>query len=242
MRHLKHLLTIALLATATALSADAVAQRPTSYDIANSYDGGAYTTPATPSVLPDVVIPAEEWKNHLQIGVGAPGWMQLLFYELVVTDVDYDKSYSNNNLSDELDEARTYEAKGYTVPSLTLEYGYKVKDWLSLGFKGFAGFKTQPYRHVGTNKVIYRENEILSALLFNVRFDWLRREWITLYSAVSVGAVVAIEENRYSRYAYGLPMLDLTYIGLNVGRSFYGFVEVGGGITGWGRVGLGVRF
>jgi hypothetical protein len=59
---------------------------------------------------------------------------------------------------------------------------------------------------------------------------------------VSVGAAVIVDENRYRRYAEGLPMLDLTYIGLNVGRSFYGFVEIGGGITGWGRVGLGVRF
>jgi opacity protein-like surface antigen len=241
MRHLKHLLTIALLATATALSADAVAQRPTSYDIANSCDGGAYTTPATPSVLPDVVIPAEEWKNHLQIGTSAPGWMHIVLFNLI-TDADYDEDLTTFNFSDELYSARIYEAKEYFVPSLTLEYGYKVKDWLSLGFKGYVGFQTQANRHVGTNELEYTKNHIVSALLFNVRFDWLRRDWVTLYSAVSVGAAVIVDENRYRRYAEGLPMLDLTYIGLNVGRSFYGFVEIGGGITGWGRVGLGVRF
>ena len=241
MRDLKHLLLIALLAIASALPVDAMAQSdttlPTTED--NTSDRVA-TMHAAPSTMPEVVIPAEEWKNHLQIGSGLPGWWPLIFFGFFTDESEI--YVPSNNLSEELNSARIYEGEEFWVPSLTLEYGHKVKDWLSLGAKGYIGFQTQAGRHVGTNEVVYRQNHILTALFFNVRFDWLRREYLTLYSSIGVGAAVYIYDGRYSTWAEGMPMLDLTYIGLNVGRRFYGFAEIGGGLSGWARAGLGVRF
>jgi hypothetical protein len=241
MLHLKHLLTAALISVATALPMSAVAQRTiNTFDTASGWECASIAQPTNPTTLPSAVIPAEEYKSHLQIGAGTLGLWQALFMELFM-DVDI-ADYTPDNFSEELNGARYYKDREIMVNSLTLEYGYKVKDWLSLGAKGYVGFKTRPTRHIGTNEVLYRNNLVITSLLFNVRFDWLRREWVTMYSAVGAGAAVCIDKGGYADYCAALPMFDMTLVGINVGRRFYGFAEFGLGISGWWRAGIGVRF
>lgn len=241
MLHLKHLLTVALILVATTVPTSAIAQHVIkTYDSTNSYDGAIAMQPTAPTTLPSPVIPAEEYKNYLQIGAGTIGLWQALFMELIM-DADIG-DITPDNLSEELNNARYYLDKETMVNSLTLEYGYKVKDWLSLGAKGHVGFKTRPKRHIGTNEILYRNNLVLTSLLFNVRFDWLRREWVTMYSAIGAGAVLWISKGGHSSWCEAMPMFDMTLVGLNVGRRVYGFVEMGLGISGWYRAGVGVRF
>lgn len=241
MLHLKHLLTVALILVATTVPTSAIAQHVIeTYDSTNSYDGAVAMQPTAPTTLPSPVIPAEEYKNYLQIGAGTIGLWQALFMELIM-DADIG-DITPDNLSEELNNARYYLDKETMVNSLTLEYGYKVKDWLSLGAKGYVGFKTRPKRHIGTNEILYRNNLVATSLLFNVRFDWLRREWVTMYSAIGAGAVLWISKGGHSSWCEAMPMFDMTLVGLNVGRRVYGFVEMGLGISGWYRAGVGVRF
>jgi hypothetical protein len=189
-----------------------------------------------------VIIPAEEWKNHIQVGTGLAGLIQFLLLDLLYVDVDKEEPYYPENFSEELDRERYYRGNEYLVYCLSMEYGYKVKDFLSLGAKGYVGFKTQPVRHVGTNDILYRDNHIATAALFNIRFDWLRREVVTMYSSIGLGATICIDERRYSRYVAAYPIFDITWVGINVGRRVYGFAEFGGGVSGVVRAGIGVRF
>ena len=66
----------------------------------------------------------------------------------------------------------------------------------------------------------------------------LRKPIINLYSAVGAGIA--------ARFAYDdgvvTPMYDLTFFGLTLGRKVYFFAEVGAGISGSLRAGVGYRF
>lgn len=241
MLRLKHLLTAVLMSLATTLPTSVMAQHTiNTYDTVGGYDSAVAAQPTTPITVPSPAVPSEEYKSHLQIGTGSIGLWQGLFFDIFMYD-DIDIS-TPDNFSEELNDARYYMDREIFVNSLTLEYGYKVNEWLSLGAKGYVGFKTRPMRHVGTNEILYRYNTIIPSLLVNVRFDWLRREWVTMYSSVGAGAALYISSGRQSSYCEAMPMFDLALVGLNVGRRFYGFLEMGFGISGWWRAGLGVRF
>ena len=68
-----------------------------------------------------------------------------------------------------------------------------------------------------------------------MRFTYLNREKVQLYSAVSLGVT---SDFRYEV----LPCYDFTLFGCAFGKTLFGFAEIGNGFGGWGRVGIGYRF
>lgn len=194
-------------------------------------------TPEPPVVPPQVDIPCVKYKNFIQVGMGLPSLVQALLFDFYV-DGEPLSIYDEPTLSNRLAEERYYWGKERLVSAINLEYGYKVKDGLSLGAKLYTGFTTRSRRHVITDELLYRDYLVVASAIFNVRFDWLRREWVTMYSSIGVGAVALIVYDYNEIY----PMYDATFVGLGVGRRFYGYVEVGSGVSGSLRAGLGVRF
>lgn len=201
-----------------------------------SGDAAFTPLPASPAPTPTVAVPCVEYKNFIQLGVGMPSIFQALMFDFYTdTEPSYDYQY---NLSNRLAEYRYYWGDQRLFSAINLEYGHKVKDWLSLGVKAYTGFTTRAYRHIITDEVLYRNDMVVASALFNVRFDWLRREWVTMYSSIGVGVVARFMYKYNELY----PMYDATFVGLGVGRRFYGYLEVGSGISGSIRIGLGVRF
>ena len=92
--------------------------------------------------------------------------------------------------------------------------------------------------NVGTNKRVCSHYDNTYAMFVNFRFEYLRRDVVQLYSGIGVGATVRHDES----YVVALPMIDITYLGVTVGRNIYGFAELGGGISGCIRVGMGYKF
>ncbi len=182
--------------------------------------------------------PSVKYNSSLQVGAGAPG----LIISLLLYDFWYDDSSINmpsTNFSGELADVRYYRTKDIIIPALSLEYMYNVKRWLALGVKGIVGFKTNAERHVGTNKIFKRNSYTVSSALFNMRFSWLHRNYVSMYSSLGVGVTY---HNSTSGYTEMHPILDITWVGLHVGKQVYGFAEVGGFVGGIFRGGLGVRF
>ena len=211
---------------AIAYTCDAVAE-----DCANN------AVSATPSAE-SVVIPSVDNVNYLQIGTSLPSLIQTMLFNLGF-GVDTDELVGMpTNFSQELANCRYYWGDEWMVNAINLEYGHKVNDWLALGGKGYLGFTTRARRHIVTNNVLYRDTMWATAVIFNVRFDWLCREVVTLYSSGGAGCAVLIERN----YSEVFPMYDLTAVGLAVGKRFYGYLEVGSGASGALRAGVGVRF
>ena len=129
--------------------------------------------------------------------------------------------------------------------SASLDYGYRVNDWLSIGgsLAWTAGicnlYNPQTLQHWDTMHVDY------ISLMPTARFTWLRRNIVELYS--SVGATAGIEH--WMHYTNGeqhtfRPYLsyDIKPIGISVGRRWYGFMEAGYGARGIINVGFGHRF
>ena len=182
--------------------------------------------------------PSLKFNNSLQVGAGAPGLiLSLLFWEYGY-DKDTLPSFANT-FSEKLAKARFYDTPTITIPALAIDYHHNVKRWLGLGVKGVVGFETMTERHVGTNKIFRRNSRVVTTALFDMRFSWLHRNYVSMYSSLGLGFSYQRETTGYSET---IPMIDVTWVGLHVGQRVYGFVELGGFIGGVVRGGIGVRF
>ena len=187
----------------------------------------------------DLNVPSLECNNSLQVGGGLPGLMLMAMLDLLYVDIDICPDPTQyESLSDQLAGHRYYRTKERVVTSLTLDYGYRVKKWLSLGAKGAVGFRTRGIRHKVTNDLLYRESRVAASLLFNMRFDWLHRRNVMMYSSFGVGVTSIFDYNDGMVF----PMYDATFVGLTAGRKFYYFLEWGAGASGTVRTGVGCRF
>lgn len=155
-------------------------------------------------------------------------------------------SHSSLSYIGDLDNTPQEPQEGATLwLSASLDYGYRVNEWLSVGgsLAWTAGicnlYDRQTHEHWDTMHVDYL------SLMPTVRFTWLRRNIVELYS--SLGATAGIEH--WMHYTNGKqhtyrPYLsyDIKPIGISVGRRWYGFMEAGYGARGIVNVGVGHRF
>lgn len=137
-----------------------------------------------------------------------------------------------------VDELHTKRSPKYRLSTFGLSYSKQYKPWLTLGCKTTFACEWQRVYDTITEEYLYSDNCYNAAMLLEARFGWLRRDIVELYSSFSLGLLAHIER------ANGgcVPMVDTALIGINVGRSIYGFAEIGGGIGGSVRVGIGYRF
>lgn len=175
-------------------------------------------------------------RHNIRLSLSAPGLMS--YFYLVDNNDTVADADAIHSTSDLLASARYFESPTRYLPGINLEYSCNIKPWLSLGGKATFAATWSSMRHVSTNELLYRNNRIATALILNLRFDYLRKPIINLYSAVGAGIA--------ARFAYDdgvvTPMYDLTFFGLTLGRKVYFFAEVGAGISGSLRAGVGYRF
>lgn len=177
----------------------------------------------------------QEWRHDIRIGVSTPGLLSIFFIGDTKRE---DFSTLRPSASSALASARYYRTPTYYFPGATLEYAQRLKPWLLVGAKTSFAMTWNSVRHVVTDEILYRDNSYAIGLIINVRFDWLRRDIVRLYSSIGGGLAVRISFHD----GIIVPMYDATYFGVALGRSVYGFAEIGGGISGSLRAGLGVRF
>lgn len=177
------------------------------------------------------------WSDDLRIGYGAPGlvsWMLLdqIMFGCGCGDIGPQPhpDYVNG-----LHRGRSPER---VLSTLSLEYNRQLKPWLALGCKATYAASWQYVYDTMSGERLYSDNMHNITAMFNARFSWLRRENVEMYSSVSLGLMQHLE---YC-YNYLTPMFDTVFVGISVGRSFYGFAEVGAGIGGSVRAGVGFRF
>lgn len=126
----------------------------------------------------------------------------------------------------------------------TLDYGYWVNEWFSIGgaLTWTAGIRNIYDNKTQQHYLTLREDYVSFVPI--ARFAWLRRGCFQLYSSIGFG--VGIEHrvryidgknNFYDPYfAY-----DLKPIGIAVGHNCFGFIEAGYGSRGVINVGFGYR-
>ena len=175
------------------------------------------------------------WKHNIRIGLSTPGLLSERFLR-------GPEGSTNESLipsaSHDLASMRYYRTPTYYFSGLTAEYNQNIKPWLAIGGKATFAAMWSSVRHVATDELLYRDNNYSIGVIFNIRFEWLRRDIVQMYSGIGIGlaARIAFNDGILS------PMFDATYVGISLGRSLYGFAEVGTGISGMIRAGMGYRF
>lgn len=186
---------------------------------------------------PDDTLPSVRFKHSLELGTAVPGATLILLMELY-TDVDASIRPNVRNFSQMLHESSLYNSAERYWPCLSINYQHSVKRWLSLGVKSAVGWRTGADRYVVSNDVYRRYSMCIASLLFNVRFSWLHRSCVSMYSSLGLGALAHI---RFGD-SWLVPMFDAAWVGISVGKRVYGYAELGGGVGGVLRAGVGVRF
>ena len=159
---------------------------------------------------------------------------------------DYYGEISNFNEIGYLGEY-SYE-NSYSGPShryvINFEYGYWVNEWFSIGASATWLIGQRNIFNKNTHKRVAISREDCISIMPIARFAWYRHNIVQLYSSAGIG--IGIE--RRVRHWHGKENLiepycafDFKFLGISVGRKWFGFAEVGYGARGVINVGFGCR-
>lgn len=170
-------------------------------------------------------------KHDIRVGIGT---MSLPTIFALDEGSGYLDAMMGPNFRQDMTNADTYLTPRNFVGNYSLSYTYHDRRWLQYGGKVIFGASTRWRRDATTGANIENLSLYTLSVMPTVRFNWFYRERVQLYSSVSLGVVTDFED----LYMWG----DATLVGCSFGRKFFGFAEVGVGMTGWLRAGIGYRF
>ena len=213
MRSLKTILLALLLCMAGTLSA----QRPT---VTREVEGDYLKITK--------VIPAWDKKHDLRFSVGTYSATASLFTDGFMC-CRIEQSFQESVLSNV-----SYKTPQRFWGAYSLSYAYHTRRWFEVGGTVTYAFTTQQRRYMEDDTLVEKMNGHALSAMATFRFNYLYREKVSLYSAVSVGLAGGT--------GMALPWMDATLFGCTFGKKLFGFAELGLGLGGWGRVGIGYRF
>lgn len=223
MRHKCHITLLILLVTLIAMPCKTSAQRYEFEDSEGTYQV-EYVSKSHKNNNPFYT-----WHDDIRFSVGMPGGLSIIALRGLYIGLMDDSAII---LNEYFSPATTY------IPPITIEYNHYIKDWFVLGAKGnFSGIYKYKYDTTNNKRIGVTGNYLMGAMV-NMRFEYLRKQRVQLYSSIALGCGVRLTE----KYIYILPMVDWTYLGVSFGREIFGFAEIGGGMPGFARVGIGGRF
>ena len=127
-----------------------------------------------------------------------------------------------------------------------VHYYYQVTHWCQVGMKTVVEGSKLTYYTDTTKRVIdHVSQDVLLSFMPSVRFTYLNRPWVRLYSSVDVGVGFFLSSTGGSDGESGNKALfafNITPIGVSVGKKFYGLFELNAGYDSIVKVGIGARF
>ena len=127
-----------------------------------------------------------------------------------------------------------------------VHYYYQVTHWCQVGMKTVVEGSKLTYYTDTTKRVIdHVSQDVLLSFMPSVRFTYLNRPWVRLYSSVDVGLGFFLSSTGGSDGESGNKALfafNITPIGVSVGKKFYGLFELNAGYDSVVKVGIGARF
>lgn len=122
----------------------------------------------------------------------------------------------------------------------TLSYDYRIKKWVDIGASlSYYGEYSSLYSNVD-NTLLRRLNFTCISVMPVVRFTWLNRPWVRMYGSTGLGVRFDTGRRQYGRSLTAFA--GQISVGLAVGKSFFGFAEVGAGAHGVLIAGFGYKF
>jgi hypothetical protein len=136
-----------------------------------------------------------------------------------------------------------YDEKRYTH-ALSFSYTSEIKRWLALSLVGTYSGTFRNERESGTDKIVDKYKKQVFSVFPMVKFTYLNRPYIRLYSAVGLG--VGFKSEKWDNNAQsGFETRfggQLTFFGVSVGKDLFASWELGTGSMGILTVGAGYRF
>lgn len=129
-----------------------------------------------------------------------------------------------------------------SIGMIDFQIHFYVKPWVRLG--GKLMFE-MPYERVAiddpdVNGMTKDYNYPHFSIMPSAQFTYLNHKWVRLYSGVDMG--VYLRRNYYTDNLQAGFAWNITPIGVAVGKSFIGILEVNVGCDSWLKLGLGKRF
>lgn len=147
----------------------------------------------------------------------------------------YDE-YSFGNENNNLITTNTLQ-----TPSINLGFTYKLSKRITLG--AIATYAQSNYVKSATydNAIVSDDRLSYVGIAPRIRFDWLNRKNVTLYSSLALGVGFTSERDRISgnSLSRATGYTEATYIGIKVGRALFGFADLSSSSTGAMRIGIG---
>jgi len=152
-------------------------------------------------------------------------------------------------LSERYYNIQTYRGNRITTGSLNINPSIKVLRWMELGVVfSYNGDYRNIYNALD-NTVLERDYQHSFFFTPTIRFAWLNKERVRMYSSVGLGLGVLINQNPFSRdfsiFGNGVewgPSIQLTGFGISFGKTLFGFAEAGAiGTLGIFTAGIGYR-
>lgn len=197
--------------------------------MAQSRTRSVVETDSTTVVTIVKTIPHFSPKHDIRVGIGTVSLPTLLALDEGWGYDDYYRDFRRD-----MQFADTYLTPRHFVGNYSLSYTYHDRKWLQYGGQVVFGASTRSRKDAQTGNKIENKNYYVLSVMPTVRFNWFYRERVQMYSYVSLGLCTDFED----LYVWG----DMTLFGCSFGRKVFGFVELGGGMSGWVRGGIGVRF
>lgn len=136
-----------------------------------------------------------------------------------------------------------YDDKVYTQ-AISVSYTNEIKRWLALSINGAYSGVLQNERDTNYNNIVskYRKHRI--SVFPMVRFTYLNRPMIRLYSAAGLGFGMTSEKWSDNNYKKNKTFIEgqATFFGVSVGKTFFASWELGVGAMGIFTMGAGYRF
>lgn len=152
----------------------------------------------------------------------------------------------------------------FSTPVFSLSYHYRLAKWFWIGLSASYAYYRDPEKIQNGSDFIASCNREFHTLAFmpEVRFSYLNRPHVTLYSALSIGIAqffgtedcydVTYPEHRHPWFSDGIDRyyaptrfstLHVTLLGVKAGwHHLFGSLEIGAGYKGLGSIGIGYEF
>lgn len=127
-------------------------------------------------------------------------------------------------------------------------YYYQVKPWFQVGFKAtLEGAGVTRFSDSTRTVITDKYKMCFLTLMPSVRFNYLNRPWVRLYSSIDLGASYLFDSRGKSADKDGkntnfMFAFNITPIGVTVGKRFYGLFETNFGYASYVVVGVGYKF
>ena len=174
------------------------------------------------------IIPKWTPQHDLRFSIGTPSEAMETFYD------GHYWSYSASNFEKVMELSDTYNGSRWFLGAYALSYTYHPRRWFQFGGTVAVVATTQSRFDRFTNAKVETHNQYAVSIMPTLRFFYMNRDLVQLYSALSFGYVLSPKKS--------VPYADVTVLGCSVGRDLFGFAEFGTGVAGAARIGIGYRF